>query len=65
MKGIFQKSVVSLTDIKDHSVITREMVGVKKPGTGIPASRLTEVVGRMAARYISKDTLIREEDLVS
>jgi N-acetylneuraminate synthase len=65
MKGIFQKSVVSLTDIPAGAVITAEMVGVKKPGTGIPAGRLPEVVGRRAARAIAKDRLILEDDLVS
>ncbi|MGH9970448.1 MAG: N-acetylneuraminate synthase family protein [Pyrinomonadaceae bacterium] len=65
MKGIFEKSVVSLVDIEDRSLITPEMVGTKKPGTGIPAARLKEVIGKRAAHAIAKDSLILEEDLVS
>ncbi|MBI3951351.1 MAG: N-acetylneuraminate synthase family protein [Acidobacteria bacterium] len=64
MKEIFEKSVVSLTDIPAGAVITVEMVGVKKPGTGIPARRLPEIVGRRAARRIAEDRLILEDDLV-
>ncbi len=65
MKNIFEKSVVSLVDISAGTVISREMVGLKKPGTGIPARRLGEVVGRCAARHIHQDTLVVEEDLAS
>jgi N,N'-diacetyllegionaminate synthase len=64
MKGIFEKSVVSLVDIEVRTLITADMVGVKKPGTGIPASRLPEVIGKRAARSIRKDKLILEPDLV-
>lgn len=63
MKETFEKSVVSLVDIPAGTNITRDVVGLKKPGTGIPASQLKEVLGRTAQRAIPKDTLILEEDL--
>jgi N,N'-diacetyllegionaminate synthase len=63
MKQIFEKSVVSLVEIPPGAVITRAMLGVKKPGTGIPAARLAELVGMRAARRIPADTLIAESDL--
>lgn len=63
MKRIFEKSVVSVQAIPAGTVITRAMVGVKKPGTGIPARRLAEVVGRRVANDIPADALLREEDL--
>ena len=63
MKDIFEKSVVSRVDIPAGTVITAEMVGVKKPGTGIPARRLPEIIGRVAQRDILKDQLLKEEDL--
>ena len=63
MKDIFQKSVVSLVDIPAGAVITAAMVGVKKPGTGIPARRLPEIIGRVAQRDILKNQLLSEEDL--
>jgi N-acetylneuraminate synthase len=63
MKQIFEKSVVSTVDIPDGATITAEMISVKKPGTGIPARKLPEVIGRRAAHDIARDTLLREEDL--
>lgn len=64
MKEIFEKSVVSTVDIPEGAVITAEMVAVKKPGTGIPAARLGEVIGSRASRPIPRDRLLREEELV-
>jgi N-acetylneuraminate synthase len=63
MKQIFEKSVVTLTAIPAGTVITAAMVGVKKPGTGIPARRLNEVVGRRVKRDLDADTLLSEDDL--
>lgn len=63
MKQIFEKSVVTVVEIPAGTVITRDMIGIKKPGTGIPARRLEEVIGRRAARDIGKDAVLQEEDL--
>lgn len=65
MKEIFEKSVVSTRHIAAGSVITLEMLGIKKPGSGIPAARLNEVVGSVAKVDIQSDSLIRETDLVA
>ncbi len=37
------------------------MLAAKKPGTGIPAARIEEVVGRVAARDIAADTVITDD----
>lgn len=63
MKNIFEKSVVTVVPIPAGTVITASMVAVKKPGTGIPARRLPDVIGQRVTRDIPQDTLIREEDL--
>lgn len=62
MKHIFEKSVVSVVAIPAGAVIERAMIGIKKPGTGIPARRLDSIIGRRAARDIPADVLLREED---
>jgi N,N'-diacetyllegionaminate synthase len=61
MKEIFEKSVVTTREIAAGAEISREMVAAKKPGTGIPAARLDEVVGRHAAVAIAADTVLTEE----
>lgn len=63
MKQIFEKSLVSRMDIPVGAVITRPMLGIKKPGTGIPAARLNDILGKTARRAIAADTLIAWEDL--
>ena len=61
MKRVFEKSVVATTDIPAGAPIEREMLAAKKPGTGIPAARLDDVVGRRAAVTIAADTVLTEE----
>ncbi|MBN1123322.1 MAG: N-acetylneuraminate synthase family protein [Anaerolineae bacterium] len=63
MKAIFEKSIVSVIDIPAGVIITRSMIGFKKPGTGIPARDHAKVIGRRAAHQIPKDTLIKESYL--
>jgi N,N'-diacetyllegionaminate synthase len=62
MKETFQKSVVAVHDIEEGETLTREHLGIRKPGTGIPPSRLGELIGRKAARPISQNTLLSTAD---
>ena len=39
------------------------MLTVKRPGSGIPASRMGEVVGKRAKVALKADQVIRVEDL--
>ncbi len=61
MKAIFEKSVVAVKDIPKDTIITDTMLSVKKPGTGIPPSKINSVIGKRATRLIKKDTLIDED----
>jgi N,N'-diacetyllegionaminate synthase len=63
MKRVFEKSVVAIIDIPAGATIEPEMLAAKKPGTGIPARRLHDVVGRRARTAIASDTVLREDDL--
>jgi hypothetical protein len=38
-------------------------VTMKKPGTGIPAERLPDLVGRTLKRAVGIDAILGEEDL--
>lgn len=64
MKRVFEKSVVSVVDIPCGTTITRAMLGLKKPGTGIRPDRLGAVVGRRAARDLPADTVVTDRDLL-
>lgn len=57
------RSVVSLQPIAKGARITPEMVWTKRPGTGIPAKYLEDVVSSTAVCDIPADHLIRWEEL--
>ncbi len=56
-------SVVSIRDIAAGATINGGDVWVKRPGTGIPARQLDELIGRVAKRAIAKDRLVSWDDL--
>ena len=63
VREVSRQSVVSTREIAPGETITREMLTIKRPGTGILAYRLDEVIGRVAERAIEHDVPIVEEDL--
>jgi len=63
VRNMAHHSVVSIRDIAAGATIAPEDVWAKRPGTGIPARQLGDVVGRVAARAISKDRLITWDDV--
>lgn len=62
-RATFEKSVVSRVAIPAGRTIEVEMLTTKRPGSGIPAARLAEVVGRRAARDIDENTVLETADL--
>lgn len=63
MKETFEKSVVALVDIPAGASITAEMIGIRKPGTGIPATHYERVLGRRAARDIKGGRVLVTDDI--
>ncbi len=62
VREVSRQSVVTTREIALGETISREMVTIKRPGTGILAYRLDEVVGSVAKRAIESDMPIVEED---
>jgi N-acetylneuraminate synthase len=63
LRGAFTKSVVARADLPAGTVLRAEDLTTKKPGTGIPARRLPELVGRRLKRPVMADSLISDDDL--
>lgn len=63
LRRTFTKSIVSRSELPVGTVLTKDHLTVKKPGTGIPAARLVDVIGRQLKRQVAADTLLAEEDL--
>ncbi len=63
LRTIFTKSLVTRQPLEAGTVLALEHLDCKKPGTGIPAARLTEIVGRRLRRRVEADTVLSEDDL--
>ncbi len=63
VRATFDKSVVTAGDIPAGTLIAGSMLTTKRPGTGIPALRIGEVVGRRAARDLDANHLLETADL--
>ncbi|MGH9843268.1 MAG: N-acetylneuraminate synthase family protein [Blastocatellia bacterium] len=64
LREMFTKSIVARRDLPAGAVLRAEDLTVKKPGTGIPASRLNEIIGRRLRAAIKADRMLQESDLV-
>ena len=58
-----RRSIVAKTDIKKGDVISKSNITFKRPGTGISPGEVDEVLGKVASKDISEDTLIDFEML--
>lgn len=64
-KKFARRSVVSLKKIVKDTIITNEMVGVKRPGTGIYPKYINKVIGSKAKKDIEEDMPIQWDDILS
>jgi len=63
LRKVFGKSVVAARDLNAGDLIAAEDIALKKPGAGIPAARLNEVINRRLKRGVAADAQISEDDL--
>ena len=54
-----RKSIVAHKDIKKGSIIEKNMITIKRPGTGLPPSKINEIIGKKANRQILKDEIFQ------
>jgi N,N'-diacetyllegionaminate synthase len=62
MKQVFEKSIVTAVEIQRGQQLSREMLAFKKPGTGIRADRVDDVLGKRVARDLPKDHMLSDKD---
>jgi N,N'-diacetyllegionaminate synthase len=62
LRNLFTKSVVARIDLPAGVALQEDHLAVKKPGTGIPAARMNELIGRRLKQPVAADTLLSEED---
>ncbi len=55
-----RRSLVATCDIPKETILTREMLTFKRPGHGIPPSRLQSIIGKRTLCDISEDTILQD-----
>ena len=63
LRGAFTKSVVARVDLPVGTVLKADHLTTKKPGTGIPAARLDELVGAQLRMGVRADQMLTEADI--
>lgn len=63
LRNLFTKSVVAGADLSAGTQLKREHLKLKKPGTGLTASHLPELVGRKLRRDLKKDEFLLLQDV--
>lgn len=63
LRRLFTKSAVARRDLPSGTILCSDHVTFKKPGTGIGAERIGEILGRKLRRTVAADTLLSEQDL--
>lgn len=63
LRQMFTKSVVARCALPAGTVLQEAHLAAKKPGTGIPAARLPDLVGRRLLEPVAMNHLILESDL--
>ena len=57
------RSIVANKEIQKGEIIKKDMLAIKRPGTGIKPKYFWQIIGKTAKRKINEDALIKFEDL--
>lgn len=62
-KEVARKSIVTLRDLGRGEILTRDMLGFKRPGTGLPPKFINLLIGKKIKRDVVKDSIIELSDI--
>ena len=63
VRDLFTKSLFYKKNLPMGSILTRDNLAIKKPGTGLPAGQIENVLGKRLRKDVSTDTFVSENDL--
>ena len=63
VREVSRQSLVSARALRPGDVLTREMLTIKRPGTGVPPFLMEEMIGRRVVRDVEMDVPIVREDV--
>ncbi|MBI2064466.1 MAG: N-acetylneuraminate synthase [Candidatus Yanofskybacteria bacterium] len=61
--AIARKSIVTTATIKKGDRFTKNNIGIKRPGNGIPPQHYWKILGETAKKNISSDKILRPSDI--
>jgi N-acetylneuraminate synthase len=63
LRQLFTKSIVASSDLPEGTILEERHLLLKKPGTGLPAEKLTALIGGRLIRTVKADEQIFERDV--
>jgi N-acetylneuraminate synthase len=63
LRRLFTRSLVARRAMPAGAVLQRDDLAIKKPGTGLPPDRLSEVLGRRLTKAVEPDQLLTAADI--
>lgn len=64
IKKIVRKSIIAKVDLPKGTILTEEMLTIKRPGTGIEPKFFNSLIGKTTNSKIKKDELLRWNQLI-
>ena len=64
VRKLFTKSLAPAQSLKKGTVIKREMLQLKKPGTGLNLDKINEIIGKRLKKDVTPDYLLKLEDFI-
>lgn len=64
LKKIARKSIVATINIQKGAIITKEMLAIKRPGTGLAPKFLEEIIGKRFKKDIKKDEILSWDKII-
>ena len=63
VRELFTKSIFYKNNLVAGTVLTMDNLALKKPGTGIPASKIASILGKRVLKDVIIDSFVNENDL--
>jgi len=63
LRRLFTRSVVARRALPRGAVLDRGDLALKKPGTGLPADRMGDLLGKKLARAVEQDQVLTSDDV--
>lgn len=64
IKEVARKSIILNKDIKKGTILTKDMLIIKRPGTGLAPKEIDNVIGKTTNKDLKRDDILKWDDLL-